>query len=234
MSSGFVRQTSSSSSPSSASNSVPVSRSRQNGLGLSHPSQQQDDKSLYEILQDNKAKKQAEFEQNVAERNQLHRLDDEEIAFLEGIKERERRRELEVRDEVERGLREFRELRRAKQGATKTETKNPSPSLSSANSMKEDDGENEDRCKNSAGGARISDGLDLGLLQSRFTPASSATKAAEEPKNKKRQLDADGITKEGNDKKLVKSLDKLLARRNDGKSGLFGKSLSSSIVKRKT
>ncbi|KAK9355117.1 N-terminal domain of NEFA-interacting nuclear protein NIP30-domain-containing protein [Lipomyces doorenjongii] len=232
MSSGFVRQTPPSSSPSSASNSVPVSQSRL-GLGLSHQSQQQENKSLYEVLQENKAKKQAEFEQNVAERNQLHRLDDEEIAFLEGIKERERRREFEVRDEVERGLREFRELKRAKQGATKAETKNPSPSLSSANSMKEEDGENEERCKDSTG-ASISDRLDLGLLQSRFTPASSATKAAEQPKNKKRQLDADGVANEGNDKKVVKSLDKLLARRSDGKSGLLGKTLSASIVKRKT
>ncbi|KAK9484395.1 N-terminal domain of NEFA-interacting nuclear protein NIP30-domain-containing protein [Lipomyces starkeyi] len=232
MSSGFVRQTSSSSSPSSASNSVPVSQSRL-GLGLSHQNQQPENKSLYEVLQENKAKKQAEFEQNVAERNQLHRLDDEEIAFLEGLKERERRREFEVRDEVERGLREFRELRRAKQGATKTETKNLSPSLSIPKSLKEEDGENEERCKDSTG-ASISDGLDLGLLQSRFTPACSAMKAAEQPKSRKRQLDADGITKDGNDKKLVKSLDKLLARRTDGKSGLLGKSLSASIVKRKT
>ncbi|KAK9245231.1 N-terminal domain of NEFA-interacting nuclear protein NIP30-domain-containing protein [Lipomyces tetrasporus] len=227
MSSGFVRQIGS--SPSSASNSVPVSHTR-SGLGLPRQNQQQEDRSLYDILQENKAKKQADFEQGVAERNRLHRLDDDEISFLEGLKERERRREVEVRDEVERGLQEFRELRKVKGAANKNGMKNSSPGSSSVDSTKDEDGRNEGEGTSVGGG-----GLDIGLLKSRFAPASNATKDAEQQaQDKKRQLDADENTDGGSGKKHVKSLDKILARRKDnGKSSLLGKSLGTSIVKRK-
>ncbi|KAK9370718.1 N-terminal domain of NEFA-interacting nuclear protein NIP30-domain-containing protein [Lipomyces kononenkoae] len=231
MSSGFVRQTTSSASPSSASNAVPVSNSRSRP-GLSNQYQQQDNRSLYEILQENKAKKQAEFEQNVAERNQLHRLDDQEIAFLEGIKERERKRESDVRDEVERSLQEFRELRKAKQQvATKSDSKNRGPSPSRVEGKKDENGGNGD----TTGGGNVSAvGLDLEMLKSRFKPASAATQDEEQTQNKKRQLDPDEITKEGRDMKVAKNLDKLLARRKNGQSRQLGNSLSTSIVKRKT
>ncbi|KAK9239189.1 N-terminal domain of NEFA-interacting nuclear protein NIP30-domain-containing protein [Lipomyces kononenkoae] len=231
MSSGFVRQTTSSTPPSSASNAVPVSQSR-NRLRLSNQNQQPDNRSLYEILQENKAKKQAEFEQSVAERNQLHRLDDDEIAFLEGVKERERRRESEVRDEVERGLQEFRELRKAKQLPNKTERKNRGPSPSSVKSMKDKESGSEVMRSDATGGSISAVGIDLEMLKSRFKPASTATKEAEQAQNKKRQLDADEITRKGSDKKAAKNLDKLLTRRKDGNR--LGKSLSTSIVKRTT
>ncbi|KAK9325271.1 N-terminal domain of NEFA-interacting nuclear protein NIP30-domain-containing protein [Lipomyces orientalis] len=227
MSSGFMRQTGS--SPSSASNSVPVSHTR-SGLGLPRQNQQEENRSLFDVLQENKAKKQADFEQSVAERNQLHRLDDDEIAFLEGLKERERRREVEVRDEVERGLQEFRERRRVKEAANKNGLENSSPGSSSADGMKDEHDRNEGE-----GTSISSSGLDLGLLKSRFAPASNATKEAEQqPENKKRHLDADESTDGGSGKKHVKILDKILARRKDnGKSSLLGKSLGTSIVKRK-
>jgi hypothetical protein len=79
---------------------------------------QQGEKSLYEVLQANKAAKQAAFEEAHRLRNQFRALDDDEVDFLDEVRMRKRREEEEARREVERGLAEF---RRKAQSAAKGE-----------------------------------------------------------------------------------------------------------------
>ncbi|KAK3306810.1 N-terminal domain of NEFA-interacting nuclear protein NIP30-domain-containing protein [Chaetomium strumarium] len=79
---------------------------------------QQAEKSLYEVLQANKAAKQAAFEEAHRLRNQFRALDDDEVEFLDEVRMRKRREEEEARREVERGLAEF---RRKAQSAAKAE-----------------------------------------------------------------------------------------------------------------
>ncbi|KAK3353335.1 N-terminal domain of NEFA-interacting nuclear protein NIP30-domain-containing protein [Lasiosphaeria hispida] len=67
------------------------------------------EKSLYEVLQANKAAKQAAFEESSRIRNQFRALDDDEIDFLEGVREQKREEEGRVRRELEEGLKAFRE-----------------------------------------------------------------------------------------------------------------------------
>ncbi|KAK1755865.1 N-terminal domain of NEFA-interacting nuclear protein NIP30-domain-containing protein [Echria macrotheca] len=57
------------------------------------------ERSLYDVLQANKAAKQAAFEEASRLRNQFRALDDDEIEFLEGV--RRRQREEEEREEEE-------------------------------------------------------------------------------------------------------------------------------------
>lgn len=68
------------------------------------------DKSLYEVLQANKAAKQAAFEEANKIKNQFRPLDDDEVEFLDGVRERRRAEEERLRRETEEGLRGFREL----------------------------------------------------------------------------------------------------------------------------
>lgn len=68
------------------------------------------EKSLYEVLQANKAAKQAAFEEANKIKNQFRPLDDDEVEFLDGVRERRRAEEEELRRETEEGLRGFREL----------------------------------------------------------------------------------------------------------------------------
>ncbi|KAL2189951.1 hypothetical protein L209DRAFT_147244 [Thermothelomyces heterothallicus CBS 203.75] len=74
--------------------------------------QSSQEKSLYEILQANKAAKQAAFEEAHRLRNQFRPLDDDEVEFLDEVRMRKRREEEEARREVERGLAAFREAQR--------------------------------------------------------------------------------------------------------------------------
>ncbi|KAK4153468.1 N-terminal domain of NEFA-interacting nuclear protein NIP30-domain-containing protein, partial [Chaetomidium leptoderma] len=67
-----------------------------------------EEKSLYDTLQANKAAKQAAFDEAHRLRNQFRALDDDEVDFLEEVREKKRREEAEARREVERGLEEFR------------------------------------------------------------------------------------------------------------------------------
>lgn len=69
-----------------------------------------EEKSLYEVLQANKAAKQAAFEEASKLKNQFRALDDDEVEFLDGVRERRRAEEERVRRETEEGLRGFREL----------------------------------------------------------------------------------------------------------------------------
>jgi hypothetical protein len=71
---------------------------------------QHDGKSLYEILQENKDKKQAEFEERA--RFKLHNaLDDDEADYLDSVLEKKRREEANVRKETVEQLELFRAQR---------------------------------------------------------------------------------------------------------------------------
>ncbi|CCT62098.1 uncharacterized protein FFB20_14897 [Fusarium fujikuroi] len=67
------------------------------------------EKTLYDVLQANKAAKQAEFEEQTKLRNQFRALDDDEIEFLDEIRANKRAEEERVRQETEEGLKAFRE-----------------------------------------------------------------------------------------------------------------------------
>jgi hypothetical protein len=75
------------------------------------------EKSLYDILQANKAAKQTAFEEANKLSNQFRALDDDEVDFLEGVLERERREKERVERETEEGLRRFQEARKRQVGA---------------------------------------------------------------------------------------------------------------------
>ncbi|KAI0873135.1 N-terminal domain of NEFA-interacting nuclear protein NIP30-domain-containing protein [Hypoxylon argillaceum] len=66
------------------------------------------ERSLYEILQANKAAKQAAFEEQNRIRNQFRALDDDEIDFLHGVSDDQRAQEERVRRETEERLARFR------------------------------------------------------------------------------------------------------------------------------
>ncbi|KAI5926265.1 N-terminal domain of NEFA-interacting nuclear protein NIP30-domain-containing protein [Camillea tinctor] len=66
------------------------------------------EKSLYDILQANKAAKQAAFEEQNRIRNQFRALDDDEIEFLDGVRDGQREEEDRVKRETEAGLASFR------------------------------------------------------------------------------------------------------------------------------
>ncbi|KAK1836554.1 N-terminal domain of NEFA-interacting nuclear protein NIP30-domain-containing protein [Podospora conica] len=67
--------------------------------------------SLYETLQANKAAKEAAHEEACRLRNQFRALDEDEIGFLEDVREAKRAEEERVRRETEEGLKAFREGR---------------------------------------------------------------------------------------------------------------------------
>ncbi|KAI0430431.1 N-terminal domain of NEFA-interacting nuclear protein NIP30-domain-containing protein [Xylaria sp. FL1042] len=71
------------------------------------------EKSLYEILQANKAAKQAAFEEQNRIRNQFRALDDDEIEFLHGVSDEKRAEEERVRRETEERLANFRKAQQA-------------------------------------------------------------------------------------------------------------------------
>ncbi|KYK55441.1 hypothetical protein DCS_07404 [Drechmeria coniospora] len=66
------------------------------------------EKSLYDILQANKAAKQAEYEEKNKIKNQFRALDDDEISFLDDVRVRRKKEEDAVRQETEEGLKAFR------------------------------------------------------------------------------------------------------------------------------
>lgn len=74
------------------------------------------ERSLYDILQANKAAKQAAFEEQNRIRNQFRALDDDEIEFLHGMSDEKRAEEERVRRETEEGLAAFRKAQLAAGG----------------------------------------------------------------------------------------------------------------------
>ncbi|KAI9821419.1 MAG: hypothetical protein M1826_000700 [Phylliscum demangeonii] len=65
-------------------------------------------KSLYEILQQNKAAKQEAFEESIRIKNQFRALDEDEVEFLDSVLESTRAREAAVRQETTERLDIFR------------------------------------------------------------------------------------------------------------------------------
>ncbi|GAW16632.1 hypothetical protein ANO14919_060660 [Xylariales sp. No.14919] len=70
------------------------------------------ERSLYEILQANKAAKQAAFEEQNRIRNQFRALDDDEVDFLHGVYDEAQAEEQRVRRETEEGLANFRKAQK--------------------------------------------------------------------------------------------------------------------------
>lgn len=61
------------------------------------------------------AKKQAEYEEEYTQRNAIHRLDNDEIDYLEGLLAKERVAEAQIKQEVTRGLDAFKQKRQAEE-----------------------------------------------------------------------------------------------------------------------
>ncbi|EFY89753.1 NEFA-interacting nuclear protein NIP30, putative [Metarhizium acridum CQMa 102] len=75
-----------------------------------------EERSLYDVLQANKAAKQAAFEEQNKIRNQFRALDDDEIEFLDEVVAAKRKEEERVRRETEDGVRAYRDLQRRSSG----------------------------------------------------------------------------------------------------------------------
>ncbi|KAI9793324.1 MAG: hypothetical protein M1833_000769 [Piccolia ochrophora] len=78
--------------------------------------QQEGGKSLYEVLQANKAAKQDQFEESIRLKNQFRSLDEDEVEFLDAVLESTRVKEDAVKKETSAQLDEF---RRAQEEADK-------------------------------------------------------------------------------------------------------------------
>ncbi|KAI0850606.1 hypothetical protein F5Y00DRAFT_34032 [Daldinia vernicosa] len=75
-----------------------------------------ENKTLYDILQANKAAKQAAFEEKTRISNQFRALDDDEIDFLESMRDERRVEEERVKRETEERLASFRQAQKATSG----------------------------------------------------------------------------------------------------------------------
>ncbi|KAF2221167.1 N-terminal domain of NEFA-interacting nuclear protein NIP30-domain-containing protein [Elsinoe ampelina] len=84
---------------------------------------QQDGKSLYEKLEENKAAKQDAFEESIRLRNQFRALDEDEIDFLESLDASTKSKEVAVRKETSELLSNFRnqQLKAESEARTTTE-----------------------------------------------------------------------------------------------------------------
>ncbi|KAK3323709.1 N-terminal domain of NEFA-interacting nuclear protein NIP30-domain-containing protein [Cercophora scortea] len=100
------------------------------------------EKSLFEVLQANKNAKQAAIDEANRLKNQFRALDDDEIEFLDGVRERKRADEERVRRETEEGVRAFRERQR-RGGGGGEEGKGDGEGDGSAGSEEEEGGEEE-------------------------------------------------------------------------------------------
>jgi len=72
---------------------------------------QEDGKSLYEVLEANKAAKQEAFEESIRLKNQFRALDDDEVDFLDSVLESSRAKEDAVKKETAEQLEAFRKQR---------------------------------------------------------------------------------------------------------------------------
>ncbi|EXJ77445.1 hypothetical protein A1O3_09671 [Capronia epimyces CBS 606.96] len=73
--------------------------------------QQEGGKSLYEVLQQNKAAKQEAFEESIRLKNQFRPLDEDEVDFLDSVLESNRAKEDAVKNETAEQLEAFRKQR---------------------------------------------------------------------------------------------------------------------------
>ncbi|EXJ71488.1 uncharacterized protein A1O5_05296 [Cladophialophora psammophila CBS 110553] len=74
-------------------------------------------KSLYEVLQANKAAKQEAFEESIRLKNQFRALDDDEVEFLDSVLEASRAKENAIKQETAEQLEVFRKQRAAAEQA---------------------------------------------------------------------------------------------------------------------
>ncbi|KIW91274.1 uncharacterized protein Z519_08170 [Cladophialophora bantiana CBS 173.52] len=74
-------------------------------------------KSLYEVLQANKAAKQEAFEESIRLKNQFRALDDDEVEFLDSVLEASRAKENAIKQETAEQLEVFRRQRAAAEQA---------------------------------------------------------------------------------------------------------------------
>ncbi|ODQ64376.1 hypothetical protein NADFUDRAFT_52704 [Nadsonia fulvescens var. elongata DSM 6958] len=69
------------------------------------------DKSLYEVLQENREKKQEAAEKEYQERNDIHMLGDDEIAYLDSLRVKQLNDDKAIRQEINDSLSQFHEQR---------------------------------------------------------------------------------------------------------------------------
>ncbi|KAL9037573.1 MAG: hypothetical protein Q9214_005642 [Letrouitia sp. 1 TL-2023] len=79
-----------------------------NRLRKEEEGRQEGGKSLYEVLQNNKAAKQEAFEQSIRLKNQFRTLDEDEVEFLDSVLESTRAKEAAVKKETTEQLDQFR------------------------------------------------------------------------------------------------------------------------------
>ncbi|KAL9625836.1 MAG: hypothetical protein Q9160_000156 [Pyrenula sp. 1 TL-2023] len=79
-------------------------------------------KSLYEVLQSNKASKQEAFEESIRLKNQFRALEEDEVEFLDSVLESTRAKEAAVSKETSEQLEAFRKQRQAADAAFLTQS----------------------------------------------------------------------------------------------------------------
>lgn len=67
------------------------------------------ERSLYDVLQENKAAKEAAFAEQAKLSNQFQMLNEDDVDFLDEVREKKRQEEERLRRETEEGLKRFRE-----------------------------------------------------------------------------------------------------------------------------
>ncbi|KAG9255139.1 N-terminal domain of NEFA-interacting nuclear protein NIP30-domain-containing protein [Emericellopsis atlantica] len=67
------------------------------------------ERSLYDVLQENKAAKEAAFAEQAKLSNQFQMLNEDDVDFLDEVREKKRQEEERLRKETEEGLKRFRE-----------------------------------------------------------------------------------------------------------------------------
>ncbi|RVX66383.1 hypothetical protein B0A52_09613 [Exophiala mesophila] len=95
------------------------------------PGEQEGGKSLYEVLQQNKASKQEAFEEQARLKNQFRALDDDEIEFLESVNESVKAKQHAVEQETAEQLEEFRKQRAAAEHSLLETAPGSNPTLGS-------------------------------------------------------------------------------------------------------
>ncbi|KAF2093102.1 hypothetical protein NA57DRAFT_25722, partial [Rhizodiscina lignyota] len=90
---------------------------------------QEGGKSLYEVLQANKAAKQDAFEEKIRFQNQFRSLDEDDVDFLDSVLESTRAKEAAVRKETSEQLEEFKRKQEEADKANATQADSGSPEL---------------------------------------------------------------------------------------------------------
>ncbi|KAL6239777.1 hypothetical protein BDW75DRAFT_66843 [Aspergillus navahoensis] len=97
---------------------------------------QDDGKSLYDVLQQNKMAKQEAFEEKIKLKNQFRALDEDEVEFLDSIMESTRAQEATVKKETAEQLEQFRRQREEAEKAHLEDTSTDIPPAAEAEDWK--------------------------------------------------------------------------------------------------